>query len=190
MLAATLGIALVAWASLALAQMGRFALVAALASAALAAIALGVVAWRAGGLPRLVVDRGELAVLAGLALVAAAMFFPGFAYGVGKDPGAYVSHAIAIARVGSTTLDDPVLDRSRIPAVEVTREDQLSRFPAIWIADRDAHRIVVQFYHLWPALLASAFEAGGYTGLANLTPLCGVLAVLLVTWPRGAPSAW
>jgi hypothetical protein len=180
-LAATLGIALVAWASLALAQMGRFALVAALTSAALAAIALGAVAWRAGGLPRLVVDRGELAMLAGLALVAAAMFFPGFAYGVGKDPGAYVSHAIAIARVGSTTLDDPVLDRSRIPAVEVTREDRLSRFPAIWIADRDAHRIVVQFYHLWPALLASAFEAGGYTGLANLTPLCGLLAVLLVT---------
>jgi len=180
-LAATLGIALLAWASLALAQVGRFALVAALASAALAAIALGVVAWRGGGLPRLVVDRGELAVLAGVALVAAVMFFPGFAYGVGKDPGAYVSHAIAIARVGSTSLDDPVLDRSRIPAVEVTREDQLSRFPAIWIADRDAHRIVVQFYHLWPALLASAFEAGGYTGLANLTPLCGLLAVLLVT---------
>jgi hypothetical protein len=180
-LAATLGIALVAWASLALAQMGRFALVAALTSAALAAVALGVVAWRGGGLPRLVVDRGELAVLAGLALVAAVMFFPGFAYGVGKDPGVYVSHAIAIARLGSTGLDDPALDRSRVPAVEVTREDELSRFPAIWIADRDAHRVVIQFYHLWPALLASAFAAGGYTGMVNLTPLCGLLAVLLVT---------
>jgi hypothetical protein len=180
-LAATLGIALVAWASLALAQMGRFALVAALMAAALAAVALGVVAWRGGGLPRLVVDRGELAVLAGLALVAAVMFFPGFAYGVGKDPGVYVSHAIAIARLGSTGLDDPALDRSRVPAVEVTREDELSRFPAIWIADRDAHRVVIQFYHLWPALLASAFAAGGYTGMVNLTPLCGLLAVLLVT---------
>jgi len=180
-LASTLGIALLAWAGLALAQVGRYTLVAALALAALAAIALGVVAWRAGGLPRLVVDRGELAVLAGVALVAAVLFFPGFAYGVGKDPGAYVSHAIAIARLGSTSLEDPVLDRSRVPAVEVTPEDELSRFPAIWIADRDAGRIVVQFYHLWPALLASAFEAGGYTGLVNLTPLCGLLAVMLVT---------
>ena len=180
-LASTLGIALVAWASLALAQTGRFALLGALTSAALAAVALGVVAWRGGGLPRLVVDRGELAVLAGLALVAAVLFFPGFAYGVGKDPGVYVSHAIAIARHGSTGLDDPALDRSRIPAVEVTREDELGRFPGIWIADRDAQQVVIQFYHLWPALLASAFAAGGYTGMVSLTPLCGLLAVLLVT---------
>jgi hypothetical protein len=109
------------------------------------------------------------------------LFFPGFAYGAGKDPGAYVSHAIAIARVGSSSYTDPVLDRSRVPTVEVMREDDASRFPAIWIENRDTQRIVLQFYHLWPALLASAFAAGGYTGLANLTPLCGVLAVLLVT---------
>ena len=147
----------------------------------LASVALGTVAWRFGGRPTLVVDRTELAVLAGVALVASVLFFPGFAYGAGKDPGAYVSHAIAIARVGSSSYTDPVLDRSRVPTVEVMREDDASRFPAIWIADRDTQRIVLQFYHLWPALLASAFEAGGYTGLVNLTPMCGVLAVLLVT---------
>jgi hypothetical protein len=39
----------------------------------------------------------------------------------------------------------------------------------------------VQFYHLWPALLASGFQAGGYTGLVNVAPVCGLLAVLLVT---------
>src|SRR6266508_3092883 len=122
-----------------------------------------------------------IALLAGVALAAAVLCFPGFSYGAGTDPGVYVSHAIAIAQVGSSSFEDPVLDRSRIPTVEVIPEDDLSRFPAIWIEDRDAHRVVVQFYHLWPALLASAFEAGGYTGLANLTPLCGLLAVLLVT---------
>jgi hypothetical protein len=99
---------------------------------------------------------------------------------VGKDPGVYVSHAIAIARTGDTSLADPALDRSRVQEVELTREDPVARFPGIWIGDRDAGRTVLQFYHLWPALLASAFEAGGYTGLVNLTPLCGVLAVLLV----------
>ena len=180
-LAATLSIALLAWAGLALADVGRYGLPAAVGLAALAAVALGAVAWWLAGRPRLVADRGELAVLAGVALVAAVLFFPGFAYGAGKDPGAYVSHAIAIARVGSTSYTDPTLDRSRVPDVEVTPEDEVGRFPAIWIGDRDAQRIVLQFYHLWPALLASAFEAGGYTGLANLTPLCGVLAVLLVT---------
>ena len=127
------------------------------------------------------VDRAELAVLAGVALVAAVLFFPGFAYGAGKDPGAYVSHAIAIARVGSSSYTDPVLDRSRVPAVEVMREDDASRFPAIWIGDRDTQRISCSSTTCgrpcWPA----HSQAGGYTGLANLTPLCGVLAVLLVT---------
>ena len=180
-LAATLAIALLAWAGLMLADTGRYGLPAAAGLTLLATITLGVVAWRLGGRPRLVVDRAELAVLAGVALVAAVLFFPGFAYGAGKDPGAYVSHAIAIARIGSSSFDDPVLDRSRVPTVEVMREDDVARFPAIWIGDRDPHTIVLQFYHLWPALLASAFEAGGYTGLVNLAPLCGVLAVLLVT---------
>jgi hypothetical protein len=180
-LAATLGIGLLAWAGLALADAGRYSLAAALALAVPATAALVVVAWRARVRPRLLADRGGLAVLAGVALVAAVLFFPGFAYGVGKDPGVYVSHAIAIARLGSSSLEDPVLDRSRISHVEVMREDPVNRLPAIWIEDRDPGRVIVQFYHLWPAFLASAFQAGGYTGMANLTPLCGLLAVLAVT---------
>ena len=179
-LAGALLVSLLALAGLVLANAGWYRLPAAVALAALAAIGLVVVAWRGGGRPRLVVDRAELVALAGLALVAGALFFPGFPYGVGKDPGVYVSHGIAIARTGSASYQDPVLDRSRVPRVEVTPEDVRSRFAAVWIADGDTGRVVVQFYHLWPALLASAFEAGGYTGLDNLTPLCGVLAVLLV----------
>jgi hypothetical protein len=180
-LAAALGIGLLAWAGLALADAGGYRLPAALALAVAATAAVAVVAWRARGRPRLVADWGGLAVLAGVALVAAVLFFPGFSYGVGKDPGVYVSHAIAIARLGSTSLEDPVLDRSRVPRVEVMREDPVNRLPAIWIEHRDPGRVIVQFYHLWPALLASAFQAGGYTGLVNLTPLCGLLAVLAVT---------
>jgi hypothetical protein len=180
-LAATVGIGLLAWAGLVLADAGRFGLPAALAVAVAATAVVAAVAWLAGGRPRLLADRGGLAVLAGMALVTAVLFFPGFAYGVGKDPGIYVSHAIAIARTGSSSLEDPVLDRSRIPHVEVMREDPVNRLPAIWIQDRDPGRVIVQFYHLWPALLASAFQAGGYTGLVNLTPLCGLLAVLAVT---------
>lgn len=181
LLAVTLGIGLLAWAGLALADTGRYSLPAALALAVLATAAVVVVAWRATGRPRLVADRGGLATLAGVALVTAVLFFPGFSYGVGKDPGVYVSHGIAIARLGSSSLEDPVLDRSRVPHVEVMQQDPVNRLPAIWIKDRDPGRVIVQFYHLWPALLASAFQAGGYTGLVNLTPLCGLLAVLVVT---------
>jgi hypothetical protein len=179
-LAATLGIGLLAWAGLVLANAGRYSLPAAAGLAGLAGTAVGVLAWRSAPRPRLAVDRGSLAVLLGVGVLAAVLFFPGFSYGVGKDPGVYVSHAIAIARTGAISLQDPTLDRSRIPAVELTREDPVARFPAIWIDDRDSGRVVLQFYHLWPAALASAFEAGGYSGLVNLTPLCGLLAVLLV----------
>jgi hypothetical protein len=179
-LAATALVALLAAAGLVLANAGRYSLPAALALAALAAAGVGVVALRADRRPRLVIDRGELAALAGVGLVSAVLFLPGFSYGVGKDPGLYVSHAIAMARTGSASYDDPVLDRSRVPRVEVTPEDTVGRFPGVWIADRDPGGVVLQFYHLWPALLASAFTAGGYTGLANLTPLCALLAVLLV----------
>jgi hypothetical protein len=180
-LAAALGVGLLAWAALVLANAGRFSLLAAAGLAALAGGAGAVVAWRSRPRPRLAVDRRGLAVLLGVGLVAAFLYFPGFSYGVGKDPGAYVSHAIAIARTGSTSYQDPVLDRSRIPRVEVTREDPVARFPAIWIKDRATQRVVLQFYHLWPALLAGAFQAGGHTGLVNLAPACGLLAVLLVT---------
>jgi hypothetical protein len=180
-LGAALGIGLLGWAALVLANAGRFGLMAAAALAALAGAAAAVLAWRSRPRPRLAVDRRGLAVLAGVGVVAALLIFPGFAYGVGKDPGAYVSHAIAIARTGSTSYPDPVQDRSRVPRVETTREDPVGRFPAIWIKDGTSQRVVLQFYHLWPALLAGAFQAGGYTGLVNLTPVCGLMAVLLVT---------
>jgi hypothetical protein len=177
-LAAVLGVGLLAWAGLALADAGHYRLPAAAGLAGLAAAGLGLVAWRARPRPRFGTERPTLAVLAGVGLVAAFLFFPGFSYGIGKDPGAYVSHGIAIARTGSSSLQDPAL--ARVPALETMREDPQARFPGIWIKDRDAGRSIVQFYHLWPALLASGFSAGGYTGLANVTPVCGLLAVLLV----------
>jgi hypothetical protein len=177
-LAAVLGVGLLAWAGLALAHTGHYRLPWAAGLAGLAAAALGLAAWRSRPRPRLGTDRPTLAVLAVVGLVAAFLFLPGFSYGIGKDPGAYVSHGIAIARTGSSSLQDPAL--VRVPAVETMREDPQSRFPGIWVQDRDAGRSIVQFYHLWPALLASGFSAGGYTGLTNVTPVCGLLVVLLV----------
>jgi hypothetical protein len=179
-LTAVLGVGLLAWAGLVLANAGRYRLLGAAGLAGLAAAALGLAAWRSRPLARLDTDGRILAVLLGVGLVAAFLFFPGFSYGVGKDPGAYVSHGMAIARTGSSSLQDPALDRSRVPAVEVMREDPQARFPGIWIKDRGAGRSIVQFYHLWPALLASGFQAGGYTGLVNVAPVCGLLAVLVV----------
>jgi hypothetical protein len=174
-LAVALG--MLAWAGLALAHLGRYSLPAALGVAVLGCGVILAVAWRARDRPRLDLDPAGLAMVAGLALVAGLLFFPGFPYGTGdKDPGLYVMHGVAISRTGSYALTDPALDRARIPSVAPYSPG--ARFPGVWINDAAAQRIVPQFYHLWPALLASGFRLGGFTGLTNLAPFAALLAVL------------
>jgi hypothetical protein len=175
--APAVALGLLAWAGLALAHIGRYSLLGSFAVAVFGCGVILAIAWRARGRPRLGVDPAGLAMVAGLALVAGLLFFPGFPYGVGdKDPGLYVVHGIAIARTGSYALTDPALDAARVPSVAEYTPD--ARFPGVWINDRAAQRIVPQFYHLWPALLASGFRLGGYTGLANLAPFAALLGVL------------
>jgi hypothetical protein len=175
-LAAVLGVALLGWSGLVLADVGRYTLGSAFGLALLGWLAVAVIAWRVGR-PAIVPDWAGLAVLAGLSIVAAVLFFPGFPYGVGdKDPGVYVVHAIEIARNGSIRWTDPALQR--VQGVVLTSPGAL--WPALWVQSPGSAVISPQFYHLWPALLASAFSAGGYTGLVNLVPLLGVMAVLVV----------
>src|SRR6266540_1256538 len=175
-LAAVVGVALLAWSGLILADVGRYTLSLAFGLALLGWLAVLATAWRVTR-PAIVVDKAGLAVLAGLAIVAAVLFLPGFPYGVGdKDPGVYVIHAIEIARTGSIRWTDLALQR--VQGTVLTSPGAL--WPALWVQSPGSAVISPQFYHLWPALLASAFAAGGYTGLTNLVPLLGVLAVLAV----------
>lgn len=182
-----LWLALLSWAGLALAHVGHYKLATALALSLAGLLVLAALAWAAGRVrsggtasrPRLALDLDGLVLVAGLAVLAALLFFPGFPYGVGdKDPGAYVNHGIWIARTGSYALKDPTLDPSRIPSVSLYSPG--ARFPAEWIYSVKDQLIVPQFYHLWPAALASAYAAFGFHGVDSLTPLCGVLAVLLL----------
>src|SRR6266704_971838 len=175
-LAAVLGVALLAWSGLILADVGHYSLAPAFGLALLGWLAVAAIAWRVAR-PAVVMDRMGLAVLAGLAIVAAVLFFPGFPYGVGdKDPGVYISHAIEIARTGSIRWTDLALQR--VQGVVMTSPGAL--WPAFWIQSPGSAVISPQFYHLWPALLASGFAAGGYTCLVNLCQLLGVMVVLVV----------
>src|SRR6266545_4362084 len=112
-LAAVLGVALLAWSGLILADVGHYSLAQAFGLALLGWLAVAAIAWR-------------------------------------------------VAR----------------PAVVMTSPGAL--WPAFWIQSPGSAVISPQFYHLWPALLASGFAAGGYTGLVNLVPLLGVMVVLVV----------
>ena len=180
---AAIALGLVAWAALALANAGAYRLWPALAVAAggMALVAVAIALSRPR--PRLVVERRELAVLVVLAAVTAWLTFPGFPYGIAdKDPGVYVSHAISIVRTGATDIDDPV--QQRLPN-GFRSASPGARMPAIWYyRTPDGHvRTHVQFYHLWPALLAVAWSVGNLAGhpigtMVNLDPLLGVLAVL------------
>jgi hypothetical protein len=145
--------------------------------------------------PAVRLDLAGLApLLVGLGL-AALMMFPGFRYATGdKDPGAYVEHAAAISRTHSIDFSDDLF-ASPLPS-GVTTPDALPdiEWPALWNEPGHPGKIFPQFYHLWPALLATAKDTGGFTGLFDTGPLVGVVAVgLAVVVARrlaGLPAAW
>lgn len=175
-------LAVVAWVSLGLAHLGAHSGAAVLAVSAVllgAAVAAGVRAARARGL-RLVLDRPGVAVALACAAVAAALTVPGFSYGVAdKDPGGYVSHAVSISRTGDYALTDPVLATAgQDPTFPVQLTSPGARFSGVWVRDEATGRIVPQFFHLWPSLLATAHDLGGRTALLTTVPLMGVLSVL------------
>ncbi|MCA1713197.1 MAG: hypothetical protein LC789_16790 [Actinobacteria bacterium] len=180
---AVLVVALLAWASLILAHVGHHGLLAALL---LGLVLLGAVAAAAvlgGRRVRFRPDAAGVVVALVCAGIAAALTFPGFSYGVSdKDPGGYVSHAVEIAHSGSYSFIDPILaaDKPNGQPLDVQLSSPGARLSGVWIKDEATGKIVPQFYHLWPALLATAYDAGGYDGIRFVVPLVGVLAVLLL----------
>ena len=174
---AVLLVALVAWASLALATLGVHSGAASVLLGVAGTVAAG---WLVRG--RAAPDRAGVLVALGVAAVAAALVFPGFSYGVAdKDPGGYVSHAIAISRTGDVGFTDPVLATAgQDPTFPVQLTSPGARFPGVWVYDAPTGRIVPQFYHLWPALLATANDLGGRAGLLAAVPVPAVLSALLM----------
>lgn len=176
-LAIGLLVVLVAWASLGLAQLGAHSLGGVAAVVLVALGALTALAWRAGLRPKVRVDRTGIVLVAGVAALAAFLSFPGFPYNVGdKDPGVYVLHGQAIAREGSVQVDDPVLE-AELPHRVVTPG---ARFPGIWIDPDEPTTITPQFFHLYPALLATADDLAGTAGLFNVNPALAVLSAAAV----------
>ena len=83
-------------------------------------------------------------------------------------------HAFAIARGHSAGIY--VAAGGRRPAGAAA--GPASRFPAM-VSDTATGTIFPQFYHLWPALLATSYDVGGDGALVATTPLLGALAVML-----------
>lgn len=169
-------VALVAWFSLATAQLSMHSLlsVGLLTLVGFVGVVAAVGRWM---LRRVRFDAVELVTLIVVGLVALVLFLPGFPYAVGdKDPGAYVIHGFGISREGSVWIHDPVLENA--DDLPMTRG---VRFPGIWSDPSGEPQVATQFYHLFSALLATGEQVAGPRGVFNLNPLLGVMSVLVFT---------
>ncbi|HEX5366965.1 MAG TPA: hypothetical protein VFW63_09945, partial [Acidimicrobiales bacterium] len=176
-LLACVALAAVATASVALAEVGRHDGWLAAGLGVVATALVGTAAWRSSPRPRLRTDRAEAGLLAATAVAGAVLFLPGFPYAsADKDPGVYVAHAFAIARQGDVSIPDAVL-RHHLP----TDLSGGARFPGIWLDADDPGVVTPQFFHLYPATLATAADLVGRRGVFNLTPLVAILSLCVWT---------
>lgn len=165
--------------ALALGHVGALTLPAVLGPTVVLGVAGALLLARSPVRPRVVVDRREAALLLGLGLLAGFMFFPGFPYGGGdKDPGVYVEHAQYMSRTGDLLINDPVLDKSVVPAFQPSSPN--ARFAGLWVLPGGyvEHEVQPGFYHFYSSVLASAHLVGGDTALFNVNPLLALLSVL------------
>jgi hypothetical protein len=169
-------VAMVATASLALAEVGRHDGWLALGLGLAATGLLAAVMWLSGPRPVVRVDRVEIGLVAVAGVAAAFFFLPGFPYAsVDKDPGVYVAHAFAIAREGDVSIPDEVLARDLNPRIELG-----TRYPGLWLDHSDPDVVTPQFYHLYPATLATANDLVGSSGVFNTSPVLAVVSVCLL----------
>jgi uncharacterized membrane protein len=183
-LAGVVAVGAIAVVSLALAQHGRHDGAWAVGlGLGLTAALLGVAAV-IGGRISVTVDKVEIGLLVATVAAAAFFFLPGFPYAYAdKDPGIYVAHGFAIARVGDVAIEDVAAERGLVTP----------SFPGVWPSDRrpETDDVTSQFYHLPSALFATADDLAGSRALFNVTPFMAIVAVaLFVLAARRAANTW
>ena len=134
-----------------------------------------IVRWRPVGVRATTWTTLALAVPALVAVVW--LSFPGFHYATGdKDPGVYVMHALSIARHGSLTIPKTVLQRSGVLSVN---DISATQWRGIVLRSQGGS-ITPSFFHLWPSLLATGFEAVGFRFLSVAVPLVALVSTLVL----------
>lgn len=172
-------VAVIGYSSLQLADLHHARLSLVLGLSAVLGVALVAVAVRFGGLrPTVIRDRAGTVVLGLSGLVAAGLTMPGFADGAAsQDPGVYVAEGVQIAHSHSYSFTDIALATHGLPVQVVSPG---AAFSGVWIRDRASGLIIPQFSHLQPALLSVGYDVGHFFGLELVTPLCGLIGVLLL----------
>jgi hypothetical protein len=192
--ALSLGLLILGWPALLLAETGRFS-----------AVALGIVwavltlGFAAVWLDRrristerqarhLAVNQWELAALGVWLAVAGWLFFRPHEFVIGgADAGVYINLGANIAKTGRILIDDPLLaslDPGQYPAwLRAMPADEAAPYyilPGFYVTGAPRGQIIPQFYPLHPVWQAVGFAFGGLRLELWMTPLWGVLGCLAV----------
>lgn len=174
------GVAAMSWTALTLAEFGLF--VAGVPLVVLPVAAAGTYVLLTRGRPA----HGEPAFapqeLAAVLIAVATLFLttpPDEVLVGGQDPGVYVHVASSVARTGALIMDQPDL-----PGIGEAERQLVFRnhswgtepFPGMYL--RPDGRLSPQFYHLFPSLMAVAWDLGGIRAALLVNPLLNLAAVL------------
>jgi hypothetical protein len=202
--ALSLGLLLIGWLALLLAEMGRFSLAALAGAWAVSTVALAA-AWllrsRREGFPRrapVTWDRWEAAGLSVWLVVAAFVYFRPHEFIVGgADAGVYVNLGANIATTGRILIDDPLLgelDPGLRPALlRAMAPGEAAPYyilPGFYVTGDPPGRVTPQFFHLHPAWQAVGYALGGLRAELWVTPLWGILGCLAVYMTVRALWGW
>ena len=143
--------------------------------------------------------RLETFILAGLLLVAAALFArPAEMIRGAADSGVYINAGVALGRTGALVQHDQLMRElldigppPAYPALEEGKEflqplnaDRYTlarlRMPAFYVLDKQAAMVLPQFYHLYMVWIALCYQLFGLYGALMSTPLLAVLACAAV----------
>lgn len=190
----SLGLLLIGWLALVLAEFGLFSLVALAATWLIATGALAA-AWlwqrrrtRPSRGPAPDWSRWEIAALVAWAIAASVLYFrPHESILGGADAGVYVNLGANIATTGSILIHDPLLGqldpqlRSALLRAMPPREAApYYLLPGFYVTGDPADLVTPQFFHLHPAWQAVGYALGGLRTELWITPLWGLLGCLAV----------
>ncbi len=185
-LVVSVSVATSAWLALALAEAGRFSLLAAAAFLALGSGIVGLL-WRRRLSWPLSLPRRWTEVLPATAILLAALAFqarPSEYLVGGRDPGTYVAAMGLIARTGGIVYVDPVVQSIPKEDMELfyrhpgNPDFSWGRFMGFPLERPDTARVFPEFFHLFPAFGAYLFQAMGAKGALATPTIFGVLGTL------------
>ena len=133
------------------------------------------------------VDYTTLFLLVIILFTTLFLFFKPFEWiSGGRDPGVYVNTGVNIARTGSIEIYDKELEgmsdnlKEAVYQLPQNAGDSVTifQFPGFYMTR--SGRVLPQFFHLYPVLIAIFYSILGLKAGLYITPLLGLLAVLSV----------